>query len=226
MTAPFSPLGHDTHVETSDAACVALPTTQPIHPDRNTGELMRETNMEQPFHPVYDYAAVVDRAEGLILVDINTLADGEPRNNFLERARTFNPLGVLDGARHIVFGGHFAYITTDDELVVVDLDEPLKPEIARRISLENPRASVVQFRYLFVTDATGLRVIDITHPSRARLVDDARVPLTDARGLVVARTYAYVANGADGLAIVDVTEPEAAGAAHAVRRRRAHRRRP
>jgi hypothetical protein len=208
ITQPFSPLGHDTHIDSTDASCVALPTTQPIHPDRNSGELMRETNMEQPFHPVYDYAAITDRREGLILTDVNTLADGEPRNNFLERAVTFNPDGALNGARHIVFGGHFAYITTPDALVIVDLDEPLEPSVAQRIPLTDPRASVVQFRYLFVTTANGLEVVDITHPEDARRVVDARVPLTDPGNLVVARTYAYVADGTGGLAIVDVTRPE------------------
>ncbi len=207
ITQPFSELGHDTHIDTTDASCVALPTTQPIHPDRNTGELMRETNQEQPFHPVYDYAAITDREEGLILTDVNALGDDKPRNNLLERDVTFNPGGTLDGARDITFGGHFAYITTDEALVVVDLDEPREPAIARTIALDDPRASFVQFRYLFVTTATGLRVIDITHPGKAELVNDAQVALADARDLHVARTYAYVANASEGLAIVDVTQP-------------------
>jgi hypothetical protein len=167
--------------------------------------------MEQPFHPVYNYAAITDRSEGLILTDVNTLADGEPRNNFLERAVTFNPHGALDGARHVVFGGHFAYITTPDALVIVDLDNPVEPVIARRVPLDDPRASVVQFRYLFVTSANGLEVIDITHPPEARKVEGATVELTDPRNLVVARTYAYVADGSGGLAIVDVTRPEQPG---------------
>ena len=41
-----------------------------------------------------------------------------------------------------------------------------------------------------------------------RLVEGARVPLDDARRVYVARTYAYVADGKDGLAIVDVERPE------------------
>ena len=36
----------------------------------------------------------------------------------------------------------------------------------------------------------------------------AQVPLAQASGLYVARTYAYVANGKGGLAIVDVERPE------------------
>ena len=46
--------------------------------------------------------------EGLILTNVNTLADGEPRNNFLKRALTWNPDGILNGARHLTIGGHYA----------------------------------------------------------------------------------------------------------------------
>jgi hypothetical protein len=67
----------------------------------------------------------------------------------------------------------------------------------------------LQFRYLFVTTAKGLEVIDVTRPERARRVEGASVALQDARGVYVARTYAYVAAGSEGLAIVDVEKPAA-----------------
>jgi hypothetical protein len=51
-------------------------------------------------------------------------------------------------------------------------------------------------------------VVDVTIPEKARLVVGARVPLADARRVYVARTYAYVAAGREGLAIVDVEKPE------------------
>ena len=54
ITSPFSEIGQDTHVETENATCMALPTNQNIDPDRNTGTLMREVNLEQPFHPHYN----------------------------------------------------------------------------------------------------------------------------------------------------------------------------
>ncbi|MGZ5062177.1 MAG: hypothetical protein ACXWAU_09910 [Usitatibacter sp.] len=209
VTAPFSPLGHDTHVASADARCVALPTNQAINPRRNTGALMREDNQEQPFHPIYRYAVVADAKEGLILVDVDTLADGEPRNNFLVRAATWNPGGVLDGASHVTLGGHYAYVATGRELVVVDLDDPLQPRLAARVAMEGARSSALQFRYLFVTDAAGLEVVDVTTPEKARRVEGARVALADARRVYVARTYAYVAAGREGLAIVDVERPEA-----------------
>ncbi|MBP6854031.1 MAG: hypothetical protein KA164_20720, partial [Rhodoferax sp.] len=126
VSAPFSPLGQNTHIASPDATCVALPTNQPIAPERNTGELMRVTNQEQAFHPIYHYAFISDSREGLIVVNVDTLADGEPRNNFLKRNATWNgegaSRGVLDGARHITVGGHYLYITTPRGLVIVDVD--------------------------------------------------------------------------------------------------------
>ncbi|MDX1669786.1 MAG: hypothetical protein R3194_10230, partial [Limnobacter sp.] len=209
VTAPFSPLGHDTRVESKNATCMALPTNQPIAPERNTGELMRDVNMEQPFHPIYHYAFVTDSEEGLIVVNVDTLADGEPRNNFLERAVTWNENGVLDGASHITMGGYYAYVTTPKGLVFLNLDDPLKPRHITTMPFEDPRATAVQFRYLWVTTANGLEVVDITKPMAPRHVPEATVALKDAKRVYLARTYAYVAAGEEGLVIVDIEKPEA-----------------
>jgi hypothetical protein len=66
----------------------------------------------------------------------------------------------------------------------------------------------VQFRYAFVTDADGLKVIDLTMPDRPRVVPKAMAPIPNAQGLYLARTYAYVAGGPAGLVIVDIERPE------------------
>jgi hypothetical protein len=208
ISAPFSPLGHDTHVASRNATCVALPTNQSIAPLRNQGELMRKTNQEQPFHPIYSYALITDAEEGLILVDVNTLADGEPRNNFLERALTWNENGILEGARHLTIGGDMVYIAADAGIVILDLAEPLKPKLVATVPLQDARASALQFRYLFVADREGFAAIDVTQAAKPRLVASSRVALADARRIYVARTYAYVASGREGLAIVDVEKPE------------------
>ena len=209
VTAPFSPLGQDTHIASNNATCVALPTNQSIAPLRNQGELMRVTNQEQAFHPIYSYAAITDSVEGLILTDVNTLADRDPQNNFLTRALTWNEGGVLTGARHILLGGHFAYISADAGLVIVDLDDPLHPKLVAVVPLKGARAAALQFRYLFALDDEGLTTIDVTDPTKPRQVGSARVRLADARRIYVARTYAYIAAGKEGLAIVDVERAEA-----------------
>jgi hypothetical protein len=84
----------------------------------------------------------------------------------------------------------------------------MNPKVAAQVALPDMRASALQFRYLFVTDARGLEVLDVTKMDQPKLINGARVPLDDARRVYVARTYAYVAAGKDGLVIVDVKNPE------------------
>ncbi len=208
VSGPFSPLGHNTRVKTDNATCMALPTNQNIAPLRNQGELMRVVNQEQPFHPIYNYALVTDATQGLILVDVNTLTDGEFRNNFLQAQLVWNDNGVLDGARHIVIGGYYAYIIADAGLVILNLDSPLEPRVEAIVPLNDGRASALQFRYLFVSDADGVKVIDVTQGSAPKLLPDNTIELSNAQRIYVARTYAYVAAGEQGLAIIDVKQPD------------------
>jgi hypothetical protein len=51
-----------------------------------------------------------------------------------------------------------------------------------------------------------LHTIDITDPAKPRHA--ASVPIEDARSVYVARTYAYVAGGKQGVVIVDVEKPD------------------
>jgi hypothetical protein len=234
VTAPVSRFGQKFWVKTKYATAVAAPTTLAVDParwrmkaDRTmidpesaaqlTGEARKQlVNEEQPIHPLFAYLYVVDKYEGLILVNAATLLDGDPLNNYLKRALdpgkypqgAFNPDGALTGATNITIAGNYAYITTASELVIVSIDRPLQPTIVQRISLKNPKSIAIQFRYGFVVDEEGLKVIDVTEPPRAQLVQGASIPLRHAHDVYVARTYAYVANGEEGIAIVDVESPE------------------
>jgi LVIVD repeat-containing protein len=171
-------------------------------------------NEEQPIHPLYAYLYVVDRYEGLIVVNAATLLDGDPLNNYLKREldesrypnSAFNPDGALTGANNITLAGTNAYITTERELVVVSIDDPLNPKIATRIAFKHPRAIAIQFRYGFVVDDDGLKTVELSAPGQVRF-DGVYLPLADARDVYVARTYAYVAQGKSGIAIVNITQP-------------------
>ncbi|MBA4747675.1 MAG: hypothetical protein H2056_03065 [Sphingopyxis sp.] len=210
IRSPFSALGHDTHVKTSNATCMSISTTQPISVKRNRGITANfPDNQEQVMHEIYRYAVITDSVEGLILVDIDTMADGEFRNNKLTRALTWNPGNMLAGARHINLAGTVAYITTDSGLVVVDLDKPLEPRVTAQIALTDARASAIQFRYLWVTDADGVKLFDVTDLRKPAAIPSGTIRLANARKLYLARTYLYVAAKADGLVIVDVTRPAA-----------------
>lgn len=207
VTDPTSPFGHKLRVDTIHATAVALGTNMPLAFDR----VNYPENQEQwPIHPLYRYAYVADKVEGLVVVNIETLTDRDPLNNFLSRAATFNPNGILRGATAIEVAGNYAYITCDAGLVVVGVDDPTRPRIAAVVGndvLVKPRSVCIQFRYAFVTDSQGLKVIEITNPEAP--VFRSTVPIHDARGVYVSRTYAYVAAGHEGIAIVDVEKPEA-----------------
>ncbi|HEX7901059.1 MAG TPA: multiheme c-type cytochrome [Planctomycetota bacterium] len=214
VTAPVSPLGQDTHVSTRFATAVALPTTMPVH-DRSglMPEAFWKDNQEDKLHPLYRYAFVSDFEEGLVVVDVTPLADGEPRNNFLKRAATWNPAGALSQAVNITLAGARAYVSTRKGLAVVNLDDPLKPVLETVVgapAVVDPRAVAIQFRYAFVADAEGLKVLDITNPGAPVL--KASVPMRDVSDVYVARTWAYVAAGGRGLALIDVEKPEKPGA--------------
>ncbi|MGI8733122.1 MAG: hypothetical protein ACR2LM_07460 [Pyrinomonadaceae bacterium] len=234
VTAPVSRFGQKFWVKTKYATAVAAPTTLAVDPARwrvrsdgtmidpataasLTGEARKQlVNEEQPIHPLFAYLYVVDKYEGLILVNAATLLDGDPLNNYLQRALdgtkypkgAFNPGGALDDANNITIAGNYAYVTTANALVVVNIDEPLQPRIVQRIAMKHPRAIAIQFRYGFLVDDEGLKIVEVTTPEQTRLVEGASIALEDAHDVYVARTYAYVANGKAGMAIIDVEQPE------------------
>ena len=144
---------------------------------------MRDENEEQPFHPIYNYALITDSREGLILTDVNTLADGNPRNNQLRRALTWNPNGLLKGARHLTIGGHYVYVAADAGLVILESGRSVAPASRERGAVAGRRASALQFRYLFVTDREGLKVLEITDKRHPRVVEQRVSPGGCSQGL-------------------------------------------
>jgi LVIVD repeat len=217
VTAPVSPLGQRLYVKTKYATAVATPTTLAVDPLRT----QNPANEEQKIHLMYGFLYVTDKYEGLIVVGnpdlkgtnpgVGTLLDGNPQNNFIGRAATFNPGGILNGARRITIAGTYAYILCDRGLVVVDLDNPLAPRVTAEIGapdLMDPQGVAVQFRYAFVADGQGLKTLDVTDLAHPRIVAGALVPIDGARNVTVSRTYAYVSTGKNGLVLVNVEQPE------------------
>ena len=216
VTAPVSPLGQDTHVRTEFATAVALPTNNHISMSREFRPENRETphayaGRTQNLHELYRYAYVSDLEEGLVVVDVDCLTDFDPANNFLEKVLSFNPEHRLDGAVNLTVAGTTAYVCCARGIVAVDLSDPRRPRILAELGapdVTRPTSVSVQFRHAFVTDAEGLKVLDVTFPERIRMVPGARLAIADARDVYVAKTYAYVSAGAQGLVIVDVTRAE------------------
>jgi hypothetical protein len=205
-TAPVSPLGQKFYVRTKYATAVASPSTLAVDPTRTH----HPENEEQPIAPVYGYIYASDREEGLVMIFAPTLLDGDPNNNFLKKDITFNPNGILNGAENLTIAGNYAYVLCDrGDMVIVDLTDPKNAKVARVVpGFKKPKAVAIQFRYAFVTDEEGLKVVDVTMPEKATLLEKSTLPLHDAKGVYLARTYAYVASGHDGLVIVNIEKPE------------------
>ncbi len=204
VTAPVSPLGQKFSVQTKFATDIAAPTTIAPDPTRTH----KPENHEQPVHALYGYLYATDFHEGLILIGAGTLLDGNPLNNFLKKDVVFNPDGLLHGAKSVTIFGTHAYVCCQAGLVVVSIDDPTHPFVTCVIGqdvLSNPKAIEMQFRYGFLLDDEGLKVLDVTVPSEPKL--QVTLPLAESHNLYVARTYAYIAGGHDGLVIVDVKDP-------------------
>jgi hypothetical protein len=205
-TAPVSPLGQRFYVPTKFATAVAAPTTIAPDPTRNR----RPENREPAIHAMYGNVYVTDKYEGLIIVGAATTINGNPLDNFLHRDVTFNPEGILNGACNIGIVGTDALICCDAGLVIVSLDDPKHPKVVNVLGNDvvvHPRAVAAQFRYAFVCDVEGIKVLDVT--DLAYPIVAARLPLAEAHNIYVARTYAYVAAGSQGLVILDVENPRA-----------------
>jgi hypothetical protein len=195
-------------VRSKNATAIASPSTLAVDPTRKRFP----ENEEGPIHPMYAFLYGTDSEEGFIVIGpVGTLLDGEARNNFIKRALAFNPDGKLKGANNVTIAGTYAYVTTDHGLYVIDINDPTNPKLTGQVGephLHHPHAVAIQFRYAFVVDEHGLKVLDVTDIASPKPVEHAEVKLEEAHNLYVARTYAYVAAGKQGLAIIDVTEPE------------------
>ncbi len=204
-TAPVSPAGQKFYVPTKYATCVVAPTTMAPDPTRKHFP----ENKEGSVAGMYAYVYVTDKHEGLILIQIATMIDGNPSNNFLKREVTFNPNGLLCGAKSVTIVGHYAYICCDAGLVVVDIEDAKKLKVTAVIggeTIEKPKAVQVQFRYAYVVDEEGVKVLDVTDLADPKPV--SKIKLEDCKNIYLARTYAYVAAGKKGLVILDITKPD------------------
>jgi hypothetical protein len=216
-TAPVSPFGQRFYVKTKYATGVASPSTLAVDPTRKHRPENQEAEYrddKQPIHPIYAFLYVSDKEEGLVVVGdkekgVATLLDGNPSNNFLKRQKGFNPDGALTGASNITIAGVYAYITCDKGLAVVNLNNPLEPKLVTVLGgFKHPHAVQVQFRYAFVVDEDGFKVVDVTNPEAPALIESATIRLADTHNLYLARTYAYVAGGSEGLVIIDIEKPD------------------
>ncbi|HLX61260.1 MAG TPA: hypothetical protein VKX17_08250 [Planctomycetota bacterium] len=127
---------------------------------------------------------------GIVIVDISGIGV-----ELVEAAKRLNP----DGTK---------VITMEALQKAACKADPNCLKVVKVIPMNKPKSVRIQFRYAFAVDCEGLKVIDVTDPPEARLIDGALVPFAEAYNVYLSRTYAYVAAGKQGIGIVDIEHAE------------------
>jgi len=145
-------------------------------------------------------AFVTIGGSGLAVVDIDNPAD-------MQTLTTFDPDGSLRYVNAVALSYPAAYLAESDSgVTVVDVSNPASPSLIRRLDTGNWARDVhVRGNLLFVVDAT-VRIFSLANPYDPLLVgtyDPAGTPLR----IHVVGDRAFVACGAAGLDIVDVSDP-------------------
>jgi hypothetical protein len=157
------------------------------------------------------YAFVASGGAGLSVADVTNLA----------QPALAARLAMPSSANDVRVAGSVAYVAVDGGLVVVDVTDPAHP--ARLGSLLLPGGKQVRLAVgsglVYLADLTfGLRVVDVSHPLQPVVVGSLALPGTPRAvslagtglgGFALFGSYAVVACGDGGVAVVDVSDPAA-----------------
>lgn len=146
---------------------------------------------------------------GLAVVDVN-----RP-----EQPRLVGELadGFLRNPKCVYIQFRYAFVTDDDGLKVVDISNPEhpRPVAGAVVRLKNAQKLYLARTYAYVANGPeGLAIIDVENPERPRLdqMFSAGGQLNDTRavqiGSVNASMYALVADGKNGLRVVQLISPD------------------
>jgi hypothetical protein len=125
--------------------------------------------------------------------------------------------GFLRNPRCIGVQFRYGFITDDDGLKIVDLTEPTRPIPIPRatVRLNHARRLYVARTYVYIANGPeGLAIVDIENPERPFIdqIFNANGALNDTRavqiGSVNASQFALVADGKNGLRVVQLISPD------------------
>jgi len=146
---------------------------------------------------------------GLDVVDVS-----DPMHPRIAGSLTGN---FLRNPRCIAIQFRYGFITDDDGLKIVDLTEPTRPIPLPRatVRLNHTGRLYVARTYAYVANGPeGLAIVDVENPERPHLEQmfNAGGALSDTRavqiGSVSASQYALVADGRNGLRVVQLISPD------------------
>jgi len=170
-----------------------------------------------------NYAYIADGTDGLWIADISDIYNPVLVSNCDTPGYPSDGVNENYGnAKGIALSDNYAYIANRQSgMHIIDISNPLSPFILN-VSYDsdgglpsdiNSSSGVVlssDYSYAYVADKTSMLVLHISGPDQPELT--GKWDSSEYAGkLVVDDNYAYVADGNDGLQIIDITNPASPG---------------
>ena len=118
--------------------------------------------------------------------------------------------------------GDYAFITQGVYFTLLDISgaEPVQVSYLELPELSFDMFISGDYAYLFLTDDAGFYIINISDPLNPAIEGNCDLPvgISQNKGIHVTGNYAYVANGTEGLKVIDVSNPSNPGVVATVAR--------
>ncbi|MEE9553519.1 MAG: hypothetical protein V3W18_04405 [candidate division Zixibacteria bacterium] len=139
-----------------------------------------------------------------VLVAVCSISSGSVLAQDIELIYSGRFLGIYS----IAIDGDYAFLSTTDDMVVLDISDRSNPDLLYAYELPCRAENMfIQDDFLYTSCGySGMDIIDISNPSDIFIVSNLNVGHTDE--VFVIGTTAYLATPDSGLYIVDVSQPE------------------
>ena len=141
-----------------------------------------------------DIAYVADGDSGLQVIDVS----------IPEFPVLIARLNFLENLQHITVSGSYAYLSQNEELVVVDVSDPQNPLEVGALPVTYANEMVVIGNVGYLASFLGLSVLDLTLPSSPQVMSHIDLP-GQPRRVAVEGDLVYVLGG--GTQIIEVSDP-------------------
>lgn len=123
-------------------------------------------------------------------------------------------LGLGDNRiKSIVIDNNYGYVISIDKISIIDISAPESPLLLNSIDIPNVVTLAVQNEIAFITDYTGsLTSIDFSDPLNSILLEQINIGKfykTNGDDIAIDDNIAFVANGANGVTMFDISNPSA-----------------
>lgn len=145
-----------------------------------------------------NYAYLTDGSKGLMILDVTHPSRPTLAGNY----------SITDYACGVAVSGNYAYVTgfNNGTIYCVDIHEPAAPVLAGSYDAVGRTKSIaVSGNNAFVSSSEGLLIFNIIDSTAIVSVGNYSTDISS--NIVVSGKYAYVADDASGLSIIDISHP-------------------